>query len=325
MTGVDIALLLLAIMALAGLSRLLPARESSEQSLVEQLGLSAQGEGIFECQRAGRRVRLELRGGTPGTVSLRLGVELRRSLAPGLELDVTERGLGHVLGLTTAVVAWDDEGEGPLLLGVGLDPIRASLSAPRGLDFSPVRPDPVLEEVELRLAISIGLEELEIGFPQIDRARLGNLLDACVELAELLEEAEDGPWREAAEAIGLDLVEGRIEGELQGLVVRGVYEEQTVLEFGPLDLPEGLRVHSAGSLKLGSPVLDLLIGMDTEVDLPPRFDEPELAEALLAALHQFPGSTLEATRLRVVAPGRLRERLRPALEAGLRLARLLAR
>jgi hypothetical protein len=327
-TGVDIALLLLAVAALAGLSRLLPARRGQDEpaDLAGTLGLEAQGEELYAGLRGDRRVRAELHPGSTGTTGMRLMIELRRALAPGLDLDVSERGVGHVLGLHTAVVSWEPGEDGPLLLGLGEDPIRASLSAPRGLDFSPVRHDPVLEDVELRLAITVRQDELEIGFPRVAEARLGSLVEACLELVELLEEEEDRPWREAAEAHGLRLEDGRIRGRCQGMAVLGSYADQTVIEvdLSGRGLPEGLRIRHGGPVKLGSPVLDLLVGMEREVTLPPAFQEPELAEALLAVVHQFPGSALESSRVRLVAPGRLREDLEPALAACLRLAGLLA-
>lgn len=161
-------------------------------------------------------------------------------------------------------------------------------------------------------------------------------LAGAVRLARALEQAVRGPWTRLAADRGLavapdgDLLSGRVDGI--ALTVRFVAADpgrtDVVATFHPaLPLGSVLGPAGSGSVRLGDPVLDGMIGVATPEPeaLAERIARDEVRGLVLEVVHGHPGSEVAGDTVRLAVPGRLRAELGAKVDLALALAGALAR
>lgn len=162
-------------------------------------------------------------------------------------------------------------------------------------------------------------------------------------LVDALEAAYNRHWIAASEATGLTLSKSTaaplsLRGTIHGLTVSAKHQETDDENFTEVNVrirgPSGLWVVHRDQptrsgdtpIDMGHPVLSSTVRVTGNA--PDRIralvSAPAVVEALLPVVHGFPGSTLTATRVHLVVPGRAGPALEEHIELAVNLARAVA-
>ena len=285
---------------------------------------------VWSGQRLGRSVEVRLRLDNQKLVYARVRAQLGRPLSDGLTLEGDHAAL-KAFGFRRILVEGEDEHatlcfKGHDKLGLIGDLSRWDPGRDRG-------PMPTAQGE--RAHIVLRPDSMELGFRDVYTLGVDSLLDLVAALAEALEQEEDRPWQELQERYGLERQGERLHGPALGHALNVQYVGgQTRVQVGwapgslPADLVVRHKEHLEGQpVALANPVLGMLVAARTSdpVALDRALQDEELAGAVLAVVHAFPGSTVRSGRVELKAPGRLKRGLADAVEAALQAAEMLER